>query len=113
MVLFLTLLSVALGVTGQLLFKVGANIPVHTPRDLISNLLRPSTLTAFVMYAASVPLWLTVVSRAPLSYAYPLLGMNFVLVVSASAWILGEPVSVHRWVGVVLVIAGFLVAATS
>jgi len=113
MVLLLALISVALGVTGQVLFKVGAHVPVHTPGDLISNLLRPYTIMAFALYAASVPLWLTVVSRAPLSYAYPLLGMNYALVVSASAWILGEPVSPHRWVGVALVISGFLVTATS
>jgi excisionase family DNA binding protein len=113
MVLLLALASVALGVTGQLLFKAGAHTPVHTPGDLITNVLRPHTIVAFVAYAASIPLWLTVVSRSPLSYAYPLLGLNYVLVVSASAWVLGEPVSMHRWVGVGLVVAGFLVTATS
>jgi len=49
--------SIGLGVTGQLLFKVGAQMPVHTPGDLISNLVRPQTIVAFAMYAASIPLW--------------------------------------------------------
>jgi multidrug transporter EmrE-like cation transporter len=113
MIVVLALAAIGLGVTGQLFFKIGAQIPVHTPGDLINNLLRPQTLFAFAMYAASIPLWLTVVSRAPLSYAYPLLGLNYALVVSASALILGEPIPLRRWLGVVCVITGFLVTATS
>lgn len=113
MVLLLALTAIGLGVTGQVLFKAGALTPVHTPADLLGNLLRPYTMSALALYAVSTPLWLTVVSRVPLSYAYPLLGLNYALVVSASAWILGEPVSFHRWIGVLLVIAGFLVTATS
>lgn len=113
MVVLFALASIGLGVTGQLLFKVGAQMPVHTPGDLISNLVRPQTIVAFAMYAASIPLWLTVISRAPLSYAYPLLGLNYALVVSAAAWILGEPVPLRRWLGVLFVITGFLVTATS
>lgn len=113
MVLLLALASIIMGVAGQLLFKMGAMTPVHSLGDLVGNLLRPTTMVALGMYSVATPLWLTVISRAPLSYAYPLLSLNFVLIVSASAWVLGEPISVHRWVGVLLVVSGFLVAATS
>jgi drug/metabolite transporter (DMT)-like permease len=54
-----------------------------------------------------------VLSRVPLSYAYPLLALNYVLVVAISAWFLGESVSAQRWVGVGVIMLGFLIAATS
>lgn len=113
MILLLVLMSVGVGAVGQLLFKAGAITPVHSLGDLAGNLLRPPTLSALVMYVASTLLWLVVVSRAPLSYAYPLLGLNYALVVGASAWLLREPVSLHRWIGVVFVVVGFIVTATS
>lgn len=113
MVVLLVLASISLGVTGQVLLKLGAHTPVLAPGDLIGNLLRPTTLVALSLYVAATLLWITVLSRAPLSYAYPLLGLNYVLVVLMSAWILHEPVSVHRWIGVSVIVVGFLVTATS
>ncbi len=113
MILVLVLTSIGVGAVGQLLFKAGAITPVHSLGDLVSNLLRPPTAFALIMYMASTLLWLVVVSRAPLSYVYPLLGLNYVIVVGASAWLLQEPVSLHRWIGVAFVVLGFLVTATS
>jgi multidrug transporter EmrE-like cation transporter len=113
MILLLVLMSIGVGVVGQLLFKAGAVTPVHSLADLVDNLLRPPTISALVMYVASTLLWLVVVSRARLSYAYPLLGLNYALVVGASAWLLQEPVSPHRWIGVGFIVVGFVVAATS
>ena len=113
MVLLLVLASISMGVVGQLLLKMGASTPVLAPGDLIRNLLRPTTLVALLLYGGATLLWITVLSRAALSYAYPLLGLNYALIVLLSAWILHEPVSVHRWVGVLVIVIGFLVTATS
>jgi multidrug transporter EmrE-like cation transporter len=109
----LVLAAVGTSVTGQLLLKLGASTPVHSPADLVSILLKPYTLVALVFYAVSAILWIMVLSRVPLSYAYPLLALNYVLVVAVSAWFLGEAVSAQRWVGVGVIMLGFLIAATS
>lgn len=111
--LLLILVSIGLSITGQVLLKVGATTPVHAPGDLLSNLLRPHTLIALTMYAASGLLWISVLSRNELSYAYPLLGLNYAVIVGISAWLLHEPISIHRWVGVLIIAVGFLVTATS
>jgi len=112
-VLVLVLLSIAMGVTGQFLLKVGASTPVHSFGDLVANLLRPSTVAALALYGGATCLWITALSRAPLSYVYPLLGLNFVIVVIVSAILLHEQVSMYRWLGVGLVAIGFIVVATS
>ena len=113
MTIGLVLGAVGMSVTGQLLLKLGASTPVHSPVDLLSILLKPYTLVALVFYAVSAILWIMVLSRVPLSYAYPLLALNYVLVVAISAWFLGEAVPAQRWVGVGVIMLGFFIAATS
>lgn len=111
--LVLILISIGFAITGQVLLKLGAATPVHAPGDLLSNLLRPHTLIALAMFGASGIFWISVLSRNELSYAYPLLGLNYAVIVAISAWLLHEPVSVHRWIGVLIIALGFLVTATS
>ncbi len=113
MVLIMVLVSIGIGVTGQLLLKIGANTPVYGPGDLVRNLLSPTTIIALIMYVVASFLWIAVLSRARLSYAYPLLGLNYALVVLMSFLILHEPVSLYRWMGVSLIVLGFIVVATS
>ncbi len=113
MVLVIVLLSIGIGVTGQLLLKMGASTPVHNLSDLMRNLLSPTTIVALFMYVVASLLWIAVLSRARLSYAYPLLGLNYVLVVLVSVLILHEPVSSYRWIGVGFIVLGFIVTATS
>jgi uncharacterized membrane protein len=81
--------------------------------DLLRNLLVPATLIVLALYAVATPLRVTALSRAKLSYLYPLARLNYVLVVLASAAILHEPVSRHRWSGVLIIAIGFLVVATT
>ncbi len=111
--LLFVLASISMAVAGQLLLKIGATTPVRVPADLLTNLLKAQTLLALVLYATSALLWIVVLSRSQLSFAYPLLGLNYALVVAISAWILHEPVSIHRWIGVAVISIGFLVTATS
>jgi multidrug transporter EmrE-like cation transporter len=113
MVLVMVLLSIGIGVTGQLLLKMGANTPVHNPGDLLRNLLSPTTIVALFMYVVASLLWIAVLSRARLSYAYPLLGLNYALIVLLSVVILHESVSLYRWIGVGFIVLGFIVTATS
>ncbi len=113
MILALVLLSIVMGVIGQFLLKIGASTPVHSPADLLRDLLRPTTVAALALYVGATCLWITALSRAPLSYVYPLLGLNFIFVVAISSMILHEPVSIHRWLGVAFVAIGFILVATS
>jgi undecaprenyl phosphate-alpha-L-ara4N flippase subunit ArnF len=67
-------------------------------------------------YAISLLAWLQVLARLPLSAAYPLLGISYVLVYGAAAAlpVLAEELTPMRTVGVLLVACGAgMVSATA
>ncbi|HVY64219.1 MAG TPA: 4-amino-4-deoxy-L-arabinose-phospho-UDP flippase [Gammaproteobacteria bacterium] len=66
------------------------------------------TFAGLSAYGLSLVCWLAVLVRYPLSYAYPLLGLAYVLVYAgATLWPrLAEPASVLRTGGTLLILAG-------
>ncbi|MEZ4731852.1 MAG: hypothetical protein R3E79_32425 [Caldilineaceae bacterium] len=48
-----------------------------------------------------------------MSYAYPLLALNFVLITVSSRLILGESVPIARWIGLAVICVGILIVARS
>ena len=93
---------------GEISFKALLTWTFHI--TLFTN---PYVLFALGLYAISVLLWLVVLSRVPLSYAYPMVSLSYVLVVLASKWILGESISWIRWVGVFLICSGVALISRS
>lgn len=57
-------------------------------------------------YFVSAVIWMIVLSRVDLSFAYPIIGINFVFVLLMSRFLLGEQVSVLRWAGAVIIFIG-------
>jgi len=115
MVYVMAVISVVLGTTGQTLFKFGLS-QQEGALDLFSlNLLRtlfqPIVFLGFVCYGVSALIWLSVLSRLPLSVAYPILSLNFVLILVTSAAILGEPVSTTKVAGTALIMGGIVLIA--
>ncbi len=49
---------------------------------------------------------LILMSKSDISFLWPLTGLSFVFATFAAIWFLGESVSVVRWIGVVLIVAG-------
>lgn len=70
-------------------------------------------LLGIVCYALSMLIWLLILSRVDLSFAYPMLGVSYVLVVTSSWLILGEHISVMRWIGTFIICIGVTLAARS
>ena len=66
------------------------------------------TAAGLTAYGLSLVCWLAVLVRYPLSYAYPLLGLAYVLVyIGATHWPrLLEPSSALRTGGTLLILAG-------
>ena len=58
-------------------------------------------------------LWLVVVSRVELSYAYPLFSLNFVLVAIFSKILFKEHVSKLRWLSIAIIIIGVILITSS
>jgi multidrug transporter EmrE-like cation transporter len=65
------------------------------------------------MYGLSAFLWLVVLSRLDLSYAYPFLALNLVLITLVSWIVLGEMIPTLRWLGLGLICLGVVVVARS
>jgi len=110
MVYLMAVVSVILGTTGQTLFKLGlmkqqGAVDLFS-LQLVKTLFQPLILVGFVCYGVSALIWLAVLSRLPLSIAYPILSLNFVLIFITSALVLGEPVSFTKALGTILIVGG-------
>lgn len=107
-------LSVVLATAGQLLLKAGMDATGATvalqPRALL-ELLRTilgswRLLLGFVAFASSSLFWLTALSRVPLSVAYPIVSISYVLILGASWLLLGERPSLMTMAGALLIMSG-------
>ena len=56
----------------------------------------------------SAAIWLVVLSRVSLSFAYPFVSLTYVIILVFDRLVLHESVSGVRWVGVALIMAGIL-----
>ncbi len=98
------LLSVALNAAGQILFKAARM--AQPEASLLSLFLHLETWAGFFLYGLSAISWLWVLSRAQLSFAYPILSLTFPLVVGLSTVFFSESISPIRWAGVGVIVVG-------
>jgi multidrug transporter EmrE-like cation transporter len=75
------------------------------------TLLDPLVLLSLALAFAASLAWIAAVSRLDLSTAYPFMSLAFVATAILSALVLGESVSVTRWAGIVVVVAGLVLVA--
>lgn len=64
----------------------------------------------FAGFLASLA-WMAAMTRFELSHAYPFMSLNFVVVICLSQWLLSEPISLTRALGVGLIVCGTVIAA--
>lgn len=105
------IISVGFSAAGQTFLKLGLNnIPSAEKRSgagvLLAAATQPLCWLGICLFAFSVLLWMIVLSRAQLSWAYPLLGLSYVLVVLSGRIVFGEQLTPSRILGTALVIAG-------
>ena len=118
--LLLILACVVLGVAGQLLLKQGMSADrdaVDRVSEVLPRLakaaLNPVVVCGFLLYGISAVLWLIVLTRAELSWAYPMLSLGYVLVVVLSRVLFHEAVTMARVLGTLVVVVGvWLIART-
>lgn len=106
--------SVTLAATGQVMMRLGmASLGGAGPAEtVLAGLSEPLVLFGFACFAMSSISWLIVLSRVPLSVAYPFGALSYVIVVVV-ALITGEQITLLRWAGVALIVIGiWLVGGT-
>lgn len=105
----------ALLAAGQLLFKqVGLSIRDQSlVGALLSTLREPAFYAAISLYGFSTLLWIWILSRVPLTQAYPWVAAGVAIVPLLGWWVFGERVSPTFWVGVLLIVIGIIVTQYS
>ena len=68
---------------------------------------------ALTCYVISVFVWIVGLSRVPVSQAYPVLSVGYIITALLACMILGESITVERWAGIGLIIAGVLLVSRS
>lgn len=112
--LAIALFSILLGATGQFLFRLGmleyGRVSVTGIwRQLGSIILTPAIFTGFACFGISSVLWLVVISRWELSYAYPLVSLGYVIAILYGTFFLHEHLTLPKILGCLLILAGMSV----
>ncbi len=115
MLLTYTLLfvAIALTVTGEVLLKVGMNVIgegfTFTPAALFRTFSQWQVFLGFCLIFGGSLFWLYVISRFELSYAYPLLAFNYVVIMLPAWLLLRENITWNKIVGALIIVAGVIV----
>jgi len=118
MLLVLILISVGLAAAAQITLKHGMNQVVDrtgaafrfSGPSLKAVALTPAVWGGLALFALSAFVWLAVLSRAALSFAYPFAALTYVVIVLYDT-VRGEAVSGLRWGGVALIVAGIVLVS--
>ncbi len=101
-------LKAATDATGPL-FGTGVDVP----KRLLELAVVPWLWFALFCYGVSVIVWVIGLSRVPVSQAYPLLSLNYLLMVPLAWWLLGEVPNLERVAGIVVIIVGVVLVFRS
>ncbi len=108
----LILSAILLNVCGHLFLKAGMNkIGAIAFNELFFSFTKifatPFVLLGLLSYVSSVAMYMVVLSRVDISYAYPLMmGVGYCLIVLFSWQIFGESFSSFKWTGIFLILIG-------
>jgi multidrug transporter EmrE-like cation transporter len=115
----LILTGVGLNAAAQLLLKVATRPLAHftvfnadTLGSSVAILFKSMPFwSGMVCYAASVCVWLAALSKAPVSTAYPMLSLGYVVVAAISVAWLGETLTPAKVIGIALICAGVVLVS--
>lgn len=117
MLIYLLLLcGVCLTISGEILLKLGMNTVTSeigafslNPAVIIRTFTEWRVVLGFALIFGGALFWLGVISRADLSFAYPLLAISYILILLPSRLILNEAVTPNRVIGALIVMVGVIV----
>lgn len=118
MLIALILLSVTLAALAQLTLKHGTDQATARsgPLQLGAESLRaivttPTIWAGLLVFGLSAVVWIVVLSRTSLSFAYPFASLTYVLILMADRFVLDQEVSALRYAGVAFIVVGIVLVA--
>jgi multidrug transporter EmrE-like cation transporter len=116
----LVLTGVLLNACAQLLLKAGTNRIGHfafSADNIIPIGLQvaaqPHILGGLACYGVSVVVWIMALSRVPVSVAYPLLSIGYVVNAFAAWYLFGESITAQKLVGIGFICVGVYMVSRS
>jgi len=111
------LLSIFLGAYAQYFFKKGLSQFEIKGMSLLgilkSILFEWHILTGILFYAVSLVFWFYVLSQLPLSKAYPLVSIGYIISIFLGYYLLNEPLTTYKIIGVILICVGVVFISLS
>ena len=116
----LILTGVLLNAAAQLLLKAGTTRVGHFEFS-INNIVpigwqlasQPHILAGLGCYVVSVVVWIMALSRVPVSVAYPMLSIGYVVNALAAWWLFGESLAAQKLIGIGFIVVGVWLVARS
>lgn len=111
LIIFIPIIIAAIA---QIVLKLGigeTNTTVGLLGFFIKTLTSPIVILGLGLYGLGAVLWLIVLSREDVSFAYPLVSFAYVLAIILSAVFLKESVTPARIIGPVFIIIGIFIIA--
>ncbi len=124
-VLSLVVICVIMGGFGQIYMKKGlkntGGIELNEilSKKLISTFLEKNVLLGLILYIFASVLWLVVLSKAEVSYVYPLIALGYIVTAVLAKFyfpMIGLPsenITTIRWFGILIILGGVFLVTRS
>ena len=90
----------------------------HLPEETIAKMvfllklfLDPFILSGFVSAFVASLCWMAAMTKFELSYAYPFMGLTFVVVFVSSVFLFSESVTLYKVLGLALIVLGIFISS--
>lgn len=116
---YLLAIAILLAAGGQILMKLGVMRlgPLEIPGNIVSMatrmILNPGILAGLFVYGVSAFLWVIVLSKVELSYAYPMIAGGYVVVALLSWIIFHDQITPMRIAALVIIVMGVILLGRS
>ncbi len=108
--------SILVSTIAQALLKYGVDRITNAPgndRALLHSwaqvIVDPFVLIGLSLLVMAAPMWMVVLSRLPLSVAYPMVSVGYVISLGLGVFIFKEEVTILKCSGIFLIISGVIV----
>jgi len=108
--------GVMLNAAAQILMKAGTNVIGHfafSSENILPIGWKLATewhiIAALCCYALSVVIWILALSRVPVSIAFPMLSMAYIVNALAAWYFLGESLNPNKAIGIGVIILGVII----
>ena len=110
--------SLFLGIYSQLIMRWQVGLAGSLPETMVGKVFfvlnlftNPWIISGLVATFFAGVAWMMVMTKFEISYAYPWMSLNFVLVTLFSVWLFGESYSLGKIIGVSVIVLGIIILA--